>query len=1022
MPRGGWGRSSAGTGSSASSTGSAKSTGRSRGSAGEIGTGRSIRSGDLEEKAGSKRRSSSRDGAERGRDAASDDKKNTDKKGGRGNPKAKAGAGVSIEGTIFASLPRVADVAVAEQKELFRRKMRECETVFDFRTDGQHPEKEGKRQTLTELVEHMSSSKKLFDEPLMRDAVDMIAANLFRTLAKRERTPLDLMDPDDEPALDPAWPHLEVTYEFLLKFLTSKDVNADAAASCIDQKFTSRLIELFDSDDPRERESLKNILSKIYYKFTNLRKHIRGVIQNTCLRAIYEDDILNGIGELLEILNRSIIGSFPIPLKDDNRKLLLRVLMPLHKVCSLNLFHPQLLDCAKTFTAKEPKTAFDVVKGLLFFWPCCSHHKQMLFLDELEEMLLVIPPAELQKLQEPLARRLAACISSPNSDVAERSLIMCKTSSVVKFITKICKEQYPVMVSALYGNASAHWHPGVHPRTIDMLRQLMEADHDMFDTSSTRHRKQAELEEKAEQERLRKWSLLQEMHEKRVVLQRATPAATPHPARRRAPRGPAQQPTGSPAKPTGDAADSPFARQDTVTGNTAASCASQPSQPRSSGSHRLAECGSSDEGVQRPPAQPVGRRASPSPPAEGLEEKGAADLNTSERYGVALSWDRGAAAAPGPMELGLQALTVDKRGKIVGAVHDYNYFAHGSALEYCPSGEVTDKGTGCDGITWINLDRLPRQVVLLLFVMAVHQTGRSADATNRTIHLFEGSASKRVGRYPVSHKTPEACAVAAIKRVGSGRWKMLVIQEAAKAGRHYLEVVEPVLGKVVHDLLPSLARRQKVFVSMAMEKGSVADLPLPQAARWLFVGVSWDLGRAGHAASLAVSAVLLGAKGRELGVVTTEAPCSEGVRHCGGNAGVLSSGFNLEQAAVPDGVEQIFVVCNVRRDGHPSNGDPIQRPDCCVVDPHGCELARFTAAEVLRSGGLLLARLFRVSGRGRWGFQALGDACAGATLRDCLGEVGAMCARRPQDLQQCAPDAAYASTNSSDVKRSIVSL
>ncbi|CAK0796922.1 unnamed protein product [Prorocentrum cordatum] len=345
--------------------------------------------------------------------------------------------------------------------------------------------------------------------------------------------------------------------------------------------------------------------------------------------------------------------------------------------------------------------------------------------------------------------------------------------------------------------------------------------------------------------------------------------------------------------------------------------------------------------------------------------------------------------------------------------------SRGSALEYCPSGEAAGKGTGCDGITWVQLDRLPRQVVLLLFVMAVHQPSKSADAANRTIHLFEGSASKRVGRYPVSHRAPEACAVAVMKRAGGGRWKMLAIQEAARVGRHFLEVVEPVLGKVVHDLLPSLTRRQKVMVSMAMEKGSVADLPLPQAARALFVGVSWDLGRVGHAASLVVSAVLLGAGAKELGAVTAEAPRAEGVRHCGSSAGVASSGFSLEQAAVPEGVEQIFVVCHVRRDGHSSSGDPIQKPDCCVVDPRGCELARFAAAEALREGGLLLARLFRVPGRGRWGFQALGDACGGASWRDCLGEVHAVCARRPQDLQQCAPDA---STNSSEVKRSIVSL
>ncbi len=41
-----------------------------------------------------------------------------------------------------------------------------------------------------------------------------------------------------------------------------------------------QLLELFDSEDPRERDFLKTTLHRIYGKFLGLRQHIRKQISN----------------------------------------------------------------------------------------------------------------------------------------------------------------------------------------------------------------------------------------------------------------------------------------------------------------------------------------------------------------------------------------------------------------------------------------------------------------------------------------------------------------------------------------------------------------------------------------------------------------------------------------------------------------------------------------------------------------------------------------------------------------------
>lgn len=50
----------------------------------------------------------------------------------------------------------------------------------------------------------------------------------------------------------------------------------------------------------------------------------------------------------------SIINGFALPLKEEHKRFLLRVLIPLHKVKSLVCYHPQLAYCVVQFLEKDP--------------------------------------------------------------------------------------------------------------------------------------------------------------------------------------------------------------------------------------------------------------------------------------------------------------------------------------------------------------------------------------------------------------------------------------------------------------------------------------------------------------------------------------------------------------------------------------------------------------------------------------------------------------------------------------------
>ena len=101
-------------------------------------------------------------------------------------------------------------------------------------------------------------------------------------------------------------------------------------------------------------------------------------------RFIYETEHFNGVGELLEILG-SIINGFALPLKAEHKQFLCKVLIPLHKVRCLSLYHAQLAYCVVQFLEKDATLTEQVIKGLLKFWPKTCSQKEVQFLYPLSK-------------------------------------------------------------------------------------------------------------------------------------------------------------------------------------------------------------------------------------------------------------------------------------------------------------------------------------------------------------------------------------------------------------------------------------------------------------------------------------------------------------------------------------------------------------------------------------------------------------------------------------------------------------
>uniref|UniRef100_A0A8C1UJU7 Serine/threonine protein phosphatase 2A regulatory subunit n=1 Tax=Cyprinus carpio TaxID=7962 RepID=A0A8C1UJU7_CYPCA len=384
----------------------------------------------------------------------------------------------------ISALPQLKDASSTEQHELFMQKLQQCCVMFDFYdTVTDLKSKETKRATLSELVDYVSTNRGVLVEPVYPEITTMLV------------------------------------YEFFLRFLENPDFQPNTAKRYIDQKFVLQLLQLFDSEDPREREFLKTVLHRIYGKFLGLRACVRKQINNIFLRYIYETEHFNGVAELLEILG-SIINGFALPLKAEHKQFLMKILIPLHTAKGLALFHAQLAYCVVQFIEKDPTLTEVVVRGLLKFWPKTCSQKEVMFLGEIEEILDVIEPTQFKKIQEPLFKQISKCVASPHFQVAERALYFWNNEYILSLIEENNAKILPIMFGNLYRISKEHWNPTIVALVYNVLKTLMEMNGTLFDELTASYKADRQREKKKEQEREELWRKLDELRlQERIAIQ-----------------------------------------------------------------------------------------------------------------------------------------------------------------------------------------------------------------------------------------------------------------------------------------------------------------------------------------------------------------------------------------------------------------------------------------------------------------------------------------------------------------------
>jgi len=372
------------------------------------------------------------------------------------------------------------------------------------------------------------------------------------------------------------------------------------------------------------------------------------------------------------------------------------------------------------------------------------------------------------------------------------------------------------------------------------------------------------------------------------------------------------------------------------------------------------------------------------------------------RYGLHLCWSEGKK----DVDLDLQALAVDDMGHVVDAVY-YNRLETSEKAFSHTGNWAQGRKNAREETVWLNFNRLKKSVRLVVVAVACPGGGYLSYAQEAKVHLLERLEGQIKETYTLATRGGVQAFLVIARSQGAGSWMATKAMDNGLQGAHFVDILEPTIGKLIRRSIKGAARRTQMMLRIG--RGGLQDLPQPHKAKQILFGIGWDMRQA--KTDLDVSAVLFGDVGQKLGAVFYNNKEAFGLCHQGDNetdgAEEEEEVIVLDLNQVPASVYQIFFIVNVYTKA--LTLEPLRSVYCRLSTDTGDELLRCEYnPEAAHGSGLIIARIYRNEKAKRWSFQALNSFCEGGRWMDrsCLKEMQRLFYTEPEALLENEKSAA----------------
>jgi serine/threonine-protein phosphatase 2A regulatory subunit B' len=348
---------------------------------------------------------------------------------------------------------------------VFADKCRECSKICDFSTPSKDQSaKQTKKQLLTHFVELFEAQNLIrFVMPSnIKKFIDMIVDNISRPFpSMRKITAFDFGDQVE----DLAWPHLVLVYKASLRLFSSK-----ISIAIENNSFVSVLVSNSCSPDSRECQLCRDVLKAVYRKCDVVRSQIVRAIHAQFLTLICSKELLD--------FYLTVVDALPLPLTPDNITVFKNCVLILHSSFLFHRFCFNLVTVLDHYIRVDAGLLGPTFEYIFAHWPSSTVHKQLIFLDEIEELTQSYSEIITPEIGQSIFRQLAKLVNVPHIEIAEMVLELIWKDSFSMLIAEQAEAAMQILLSPLAAAAKRNWSPNVRENAescINMFRQLDEA-------------------------------------------------------------------------------------------------------------------------------------------------------------------------------------------------------------------------------------------------------------------------------------------------------------------------------------------------------------------------------------------------------------------------------------------------------------------------------------------------------------------------------------------------------------------
>lgn len=164
---------------------------------------------------------------------------------------------------------------------------------------------------------------------------------------------------------------------------------------------------------------------------------------------------------------------------------------------------------------KDHKLAVPILQAILDYWPKTCSPKEVLFLNEVEEVLESTQTEEFVIIMDELFGQMAKCISSQHFQVAERALFFWNNEYICALITQHRDKVLRIVFPALSSNQRSHWNTTVHGLTCNVTKMFQDTDGgELWEKVHNEHKMLLKQQEEKKLQQQQSWAEIDEMAKK----------------------------------------------------------------------------------------------------------------------------------------------------------------------------------------------------------------------------------------------------------------------------------------------------------------------------------------------------------------------------------------------------------------------------------------------------------------------------------------------------------------------------